>query len=150
MAGMKGKADSAAKPICTDINARSGMSSQPGTPALAARWTDGRLYPYTGEYDPAKANTHDTGIGQTSAVGNFPNGTAFEGLHDLSGNVFEWCLNGYSKPENIQIGGNKSRVLRGGSWGYNQSSACAVSRFHGIPYERNDDNGFRLACSSPI
>ncbi|MBE2268640.1 MAG: SUMF1/EgtB/PvdO family nonheme iron enzyme, partial [Anaerolinea sp.] len=58
----------------------------------SARWTDARMYPYAGKYDPAKANTDSTGIKQTSAVGIFPNGASVEGIHDLSGNVWEWCL----------------------------------------------------------
>jgi hypothetical protein len=116
----------------------------------AARWTDGREYPYAGKYDPAKANTSDTGIGQTSAVGIFPNGASVEGVHDLSGNVWEWCLNEYSKPEKTQVSGTNNRVLRGGSWSYSQYSARAVARYNLFPNGRSDLDGFRLVCSSPI
>ena len=112
----------------------------------AARWTDGRLYPYAGEYDSAKANTRDTGIGQTNAVGIFPQGASVEGIHDLSGNVFEWCLNEYSKPENIQIGGSEIRVLRGGSWNDTQDYACAVYRNSDHPVEHDFNLGFRLVA----
>ncbi|MBK8032200.1 MAG: SUMF1/EgtB/PvdO family nonheme iron enzyme [Chloroflexi bacterium] len=116
----------------------------------AARWTDGRLYPYSGEYDPAKANTGDTGIRQTNAVGIFPNGGSVEGIHDLSGNVLEWCLNEYLNPERISLEGSERRVLRGGSWGGNQSSARAVVRNYVRPLERSSYVGFRVVCSSPI
>ena len=39
-----------------------------------ANWgNDGRIYPYKGGFDAAKCNTQKTGIGQTTAVGIFPN-----------------------------------------------------------------------------
>jgi hypothetical protein len=55
----------------------------------AARGTDGREYPYEGEFDAAKGNTHETGIRQTSAVGIFPDGASPYGVLDMSGNVEE-------------------------------------------------------------
>jgi formylglycine-generating enzyme required for sulfatase activity len=86
----------------------------------AARGTDGRIYPYAGDFDPAKANTWETGIGQTTAVGIFPNGQSPYGVMDMSGNVWEWCLNKYEKPHElparIKLDGTSGRPLRGGSW----------------------------------
>src|SRR5690606_26669901 len=42
----------------------------------AARGRDGRIYPYGDKFDAAKGNTRETGIGQTIAVGIFPNGAS--------------------------------------------------------------------------
>ncbi|MEP7337954.1 MAG: SUMF1/EgtB/PvdO family nonheme iron enzyme, partial [Acidobacteriota bacterium] len=42
----------------------------------AARGRNGLVYPYGNDYDLNKGNTGDTGIGQTSAVGIFPNGAS--------------------------------------------------------------------------
>jgi formylglycine-generating enzyme required for sulfatase activity len=42
----------------------------------AARGTDGRVYPYEGDFDATKCNTRETGLHQTSAVGIFPNGAS--------------------------------------------------------------------------
>ena len=116
----------------------------------AARWTDGRLYPYADDFDAVNGNTHETGLGQTSTVGIFPNGISVEGVHDLSGNVWEWCLNEYSKPDRISTTGSERRVLRGGSWRNNQYNARTIYRYNYDPNARNGSFGFRLACSSPV
>ena len=119
----------------------------------AARGTDGRLYPYEGEFDPKKSNLFDTGIGQTSAVGIFPNGASPYGVEEMSGNVWEWCLSAYDKPqieakkENLRNDNN--RVLRGGSWVYYQGFARAVFRLSSLPASRYDGFGFRVLCSRP-
>jgi hypothetical protein len=83
----------------------------------AARGTDERPYPYPGDFDATKGNTSETGIGQTSAAGLFPDGASPFGVLDMSGNLWEWCLNDYNKPEIIDGYGNAERkVLRGGSF----------------------------------
>ena len=83
------------------------------------------------------------------------------GLHDMSGNVWEWCFDGYdnnptSNDAAYMQGGivtdpqgsawGAYRVKRGGSW-VNYAGFCTVgSRYYDIPYFRNGDLGFRLAC----
>ncbi len=118
----------------------------------AARGTDGRIYPYKGDYDAAKGNTDDTGIGQTSAVGAFPNGASPYGVMDMSGNVCEWCLSNYDKPaldarkENVRT--DDIRVLRGGAWFVVLIYARAVSRNNNNAADRNNNIGFRLVSVS--
>ena len=103
----------------------------------------------------AKGNTRDTGIGQTSAVGIFPNGASPDGVLDLSGNVWEWCLTDYRQPvldaAKEDIRSNDRRVLRGGSWN-NQSRLRPrrISQLSAHPLERFSYVGFRLVLSSPI
>lgn len=119
----------------------------------SARGTDGRLYPYAGEFDAAKGNTYETGIHQTSAVGIFPQGASPYGVLDLCGNVWEWCLSNYDKPtievrkENLRT--EKSRVLRGGSWFSFLDFARAVFRSYGLPASRFNVVGFRVVVSRP-
>ena len=119
----------------------------------AARGPDGRIYPYTGEFDSAKGNVHQTGIGQTSAVGIFPNGASPYGVEEMSGNVWEWCLSDYDKPQekarNENLDTNNNRVLRGGSWFGDVGVARAVGRRYSAPGYRYYNPGFRLAVVCP-
>jgi formylglycine-generating enzyme required for sulfatase activity len=114
----------------------------------AARGTDGRIYPYEGDYDAAKGNTGATGIGQTSAVGIFPNGASPYGVMDMSGNVWEWCLSDYYNPSldaaKEDLGTKKTRVLRGGSWLFVRIDARAVFRYIINPLVRLGVIGFRV------
>ena len=52
-------------------------------------------YPW-GAWDGRYANTSEAGIGRTTAVGMYPAGQAGCGALDISGNLYEWCLNDYT------------------------------------------------------
>ena len=105
----------------------------------AARGVDGRDYPW-GEamgYQNDYANTCDFVIGRTSAVNEFEQGVSPFGCFDMAGNVWEWCVQLYSKGHVIQ------RVARGGSWlNYMVHSKC-VYRNTFDPDERYPASGFR-------
>ena len=62
------------------------------------------------------ANTVESGIGRTTAVGMYPGGQSLQGIHDLAGDVWEWCRNEYEHPSKNRAGDDVSRVVRGGSW----------------------------------
>jgi len=94
-------------------------------------WNDG-IYPYT------------------SPVGSFaPNGY---GLYDITGNVFEWCNDRYSRtyystsPSNNPTGpiSGTYRVLRGGGWYYFAFSCRVADRDSYSPDSRYDYVGFRV------
>jgi len=108
----------------------------------AARGADGKVYPWGKKFDTAFANTRESELGRTTAVGLHPQGASEEGVLDLSGNVWEWCSNKYHED-------NESRVLRGGSWSYNSQNARADSRYD-HPCSRYDDVGYRVVRSAPI
>ncbi len=110
----------------------------------AARGTDGREYPCGNDFDATKCNTAETGIGQTSALGIFLDGASPYGVLDMSGNVWEWCLNEYRNPDHIQLGGSERRVLRGGSWLNDPDGARSAYRFGYFPASRNLNLGFRI------
>jgi formylglycine-generating enzyme required for sulfatase activity len=88
--------------------------------------------------------------GHTTPVGSYkPN--KFE-LHDMHGNVWEWCANWYggSLEESVNAGfrpnsDSSARVLRGGSWDSNPLHCRSACRFVSHPAIRCDYVGFRVA-----
>ena len=73
------------------------------------------------------------------------------GLHDMSGNVREWCHDWYDK----RIGGGdpagaisgSRRVLRGGSWVYIASHCRVADRVKDVPSLTSNRIGFRVVRS---
>lgn len=118
---------------------------------FAARGSDGRQYPYSADFDAKKCNTLESGIGETTAVGTFPDGASPFGVLDMCGNVLEWCMNDYWNPEIIDGYGTGSlKVLRGGSFDTFHYHATCTHRFDGYPSSRFNSFGFRLVLGSPI
>lgn len=115
----------------------------------AAQGSDGREYPWGNEFDKDKCNTWESGIGRTTLVDKYPNGVSPFGVMDMSGNVWEWCLNEYRSSE-VNIGSSTARGLRGGSWYFNRGFACAASRFVGEPGSPFDFIGFRLVVGRAV
>ncbi len=122
----------------------------------AARGADGRVYPWDDVFSPDHANTRETGLGTTSAVGAFPKGASSYGALDMSGNVWEWTRSLYkeypypSDPqeravrEDLKAPRSASRVLRGGSFYHNQYLARCAARYWYFPYNRLGHYGFRV------
>jgi formylglycine-generating enzyme required for sulfatase activity len=85
----------------------------------------------------------------------YPLGATPQGVLDMAGNVWEWCLNTYDQLDTT-ISTSGERVLRGDSWltdpeDTNQYApptpqAHRISnRIKGIAESRFNDIGFRLA-----
>lgn len=118
----------------------------------AARGTDGRPYPWGTKWDGSRLNLADCFCVVTK-VGTYPAGRSPYGVHDLLGNVREWCRDWYdphyykNSPRRNPAGppSGRSKVCRGGSWdmrdgsiGYRASARQAVR-----PYGGDDLTGFR-------
>jgi formylglycine-generating enzyme required for sulfatase activity len=102
----------------------------------AARGTQARLFPWGDEFDIRAANTPVRWArlgreGDTTPVGAFQTGGSPYGLHDMSGNVWEWTASWYlphpgntTKSENF---GEIYKVLKGGSWWDCSFYKCGIS-----------------------
>ncbi|MBU0491452.1 MAG: formylglycine-generating enzyme family protein [Chloroflexi bacterium] len=128
----------------------------------AAREPDGRLYPWGDAFDAARGNTRASGLGQTTPVGRYSpavhpklveGGDSPYGCVDMAGNVSQWTLSEYRPyPYDPDDGRNDAtssaeRVIRGGSWFKPVLRARAAARGMNDPFFRDDDVGFRCACS---
>ncbi len=127
----------------------------------AARSTDGRTWPW-GNTDP-NSNMANFGqnVGDTTKVGIYPQGVSPYGALDMAGNVWEWVADWYQSdyyatfpkdqwPDNPT--GPESgtyRVLRGGSWSFNNGNLRTSYRVRINPDVRDSSIGFRCSRSSP-
>jgi hypothetical protein len=124
----------------------------------AARGEKGLLYPWGNEYRSGFANIDETEredgrwyLQQTTAVGMYPHGRSPFRVEDLAGNVWEWCLNEYDKPDEVRADTSADwRGLRGGSWIDPSELARADNRYRAHPGHRSDYGGFRVLSSVPI
>jgi formylglycine-generating enzyme required for sulfatase activity len=123
----------------------------------AARGADGREYPWGNGYRVGYANVDETygkagphNLGQTTAVGLYPQGVSPHGLLDCAGNVWDWCLDKYDRPGDTSTTGNAGRCLRGGSWLGSPAFARVVYRDWYDPGGRYGSVGFRPVFACPI
>lgn len=114
---------------------------------------DGGVFPWGDLPDDERANTQETWIRDTSAVGVFL--PAAEGLHDMVGNVWEWTRTAYvpsyaSQEPEAEVQPD-TIVVRGGGWDDPRSAARCAYRNGVHPDGRGDDLGFRLVlCCAPV
>ena len=126
-----------------------------GLPTAESGDNEGPRYPWGDDWLADHCNSKEAGLGTTSPVGLFSAGATPSGLHDLAGNVWEWCADWYAEDYYAQSGATHnpqgpargtSRVLRGGSWYDEGATLCRCGyRLGDSPRDRNDDYGFRCA-----
>ena len=123
----------------------------------------GQIYPWGNIIDRRWAN-FDKRVAETTPIGKYPpNGY---GLHDMAGNVSEWCLDEwnenfykFSESHNPVSGGSiesiienvtkskTSRVIRGGSWYSSEQEARVSNRDCLVPWKTKSLIGFRCVQS---
>ena len=124
----------------------------------AARGTDGRPFPWGRKFDKGfffyfiNIYGEDDNFAYTAPVTYYEGGTSPFGLHNMAGNVWEWCLDWYQKnyyfnspernPEGPSVGDMK--VFRGGSWTNNIDGVEVTRRARNLPATRKKIYGFRI------
>ena len=94
-------------------------------------------------------------MGNTSAVGSYPQGASPYGALDMAGNVSEWVADFYDEeyyatsPDTNPAGPDQGffRVLRGGAWWYLDRSARTATRLRYSPENTADYVGFRCVLT---
>ena len=126
---------------------------------FAARGPEGRRYPW-GDADPTPERAvwwRDWETGAPAPIGQRPQGATPWGVHDLAGNVWEWCLDEWSADYSGRAAVDVDpcrygyaavpRVLRGGSWRSEAGALRSAARNGSGPRSRRPDIGFRVVCS---
>jgi formylglycine-generating enzyme required for sulfatase activity len=133
----------------------------------AARGTDGRIYPWGNDFDPAKANIGGS-TGGTKPVGSYEAGKSPYGIYDMIGNVWEWTADWYDPYPGAKLTadfyqnklGKRYKVIRGLSWSpighYDAEDAKAVVEHYArasyrlfyYPTDGLEDLGFRCVKSA--
>ncbi len=133
----------------------------------AARGVNGRVYAWGNQWDPARLNCAEFWAEQkdismdmdwekcfikdpvvlakagTSAVCQFPTGCTPDGIHDLSGNVWEWTASWFND-------NNLFRMVCGSSWFNDRSYACCVFRIRYDTDDFSDLVGFRILSPGSV
>jgi formylglycine-generating enzyme required for sulfatase activity len=100
-------------------------------------------YPYN-----AGINTVTTSLGTTQAVGTYA--VNAYGLHDMHGNVWEWCADWYDTyPTTAQTNptgatSGLGRMIRGGSWNDDAQKCRSAFRSDTLPSRNYFSLGFRV------
>ena len=155
--------------FCQWLSKREGQAYRLPTEAeweFSARGEDGRIFPWgswssVGHFaNFADARTNfpwrdpavDDGFAETAPVGSFPRGASPFGIEELSGNVFEWCIDSYEPYKGKELVNprtperSRQKVYRGGSWKSRMSSLRATARAYNEPGYFGTDIGFRVVC----
>ena len=102
--------------------------------------TDWKVYDYAWAFSRAEGKSHEVGTKKANRWG----------LHDMSGNVWEWCQDwrgAYQENDTIDPGGAASgtkKIYRGGSWFNRPSTLRSANRNGHEPDVTGTNSGMRL------
>lgn len=144
-----------AQAFCDWLSEKTGKNIHLPTEAQwekAARGTDQRRFPW-GNSAPDCTLANFTGCAlQTVPVGSHPNGVSPYGIHDMAGNVGEWCQDWYASgyysvsPVNNPQGPDEgvARIFRGGGWVNSVERIRSACRASMEPSQSVNYIGFRI------
>lgn len=123
--------------------------------ALQANPLPQRRYPWGDSFNANFANSYESNIGSTSAVGCFPHGQSPYGCEEMSGNVWQWTRSLFREypydphdgREDFDAKSTGRRALRGGSWYDNVDVLRCAARRNVPPVDRNVIVGFRVVVA---
>jgi len=121
----------------------------------AARGTNANVYPWGNNAPNSNLLNYNNVVGDTTAVGKYPNGKSLYGAYDMAGNVWEWVADWYSdtyyigSPSSNPLGpdSGQDRVLRGGSWNHDYDFVRSADRNGYSPTITDSHFGFRCSRS---
>lgn len=121
----------------------------------SARGRDGRSYPWGNTFDQTLVNSSYAKIGDTVAVGSYPNGASPHGTLDMAGNVWEWVSDWWN--ESYYLGSPRAnptgpsvgqyKVIRGGSFGNIERGLRTYYRNDSTGVTRNTNNNIGFRCA---
>lgn len=121
------------------------------------------VYPWGRDWNPAAANSEESGLNAQCAVGLFPAGASPYGCLDMAGQVWEWTTTLWGDDmatptfrypyaddgrEDPDAGPTIRRVLRGGCFSSTSLKACCTYRGSLEPDGFWRGNGFRIVVSA--
>ena len=112
-----------------------------------------QVFPWSEKTDPDRHANYGLHVGRTTVVGLYPLGVASSGALDMAGNVFEWCLDEFSRgggavEASTEVVGR--RVVRGGSWALLLEATCVPPTATGSTHETATTTWVFAWCASPI
>jgi formylglycine-generating enzyme required for sulfatase activity len=140
---------------------RSPLPAGEGGDAVVAKATPHRgvrasLWPWGDEWDAERCNSEESKFNATTPVGMYPHGATADGVEDLIGNVWEWCLDAWDEKayekhtaKDPVIASGPARGVRGGSFLHLRSGCRSAFRYWFVPDYFDQVGGFRV-CVSPI
>jgi len=142
-----------AEAYCAWLSAQLGQSMRL---PLATEWeaaaagVEQRAYAWGDAFDPLRCNTLETHVRSLTPVGVFPDGATPDGIEDMCGNTFEWCVQAgaaSAAPEagDVTLDARPAYAVRGGSWNADATVAYTWYQALELPGSQGDNSGFRLA-----
>ncbi|MBK8278581.1 MAG: SUMF1/EgtB/PvdO family nonheme iron enzyme [Nitrospira sp.] len=103
-----------------------------------------RMYPWEDWWDSSNCNSGGSQLNRTTTVGMYLFGGTPQGVLDMAGNVWEWCLNRSNEEDTIITKGGR-RAIRGGSWSGTSETLRVSFRDWDGAHIRDGIIGFRPA-----